>query len=83
MSDVPQVARYYLDEAGRREVRVRSFSKHGLSRDVQEQWVLVQNAHVYFETAELIAQLRGRHSPVERYDVAGVTVLEVFRLASN
>ena len=83
VSDVPHVARHYLDEAGRRDVRVRSFSKHGLSRDVTEQWVLVQNAHVYFETDELIAQLRRRHSPVERYDVAGVTVLEVFRLASN
>jgi hypothetical protein len=79
-SDVPQIVRHYLERAGRTDMGVRSFSGHGLSKDATEQWVLVQAAHAYFETDELAAQLRSRHSPVDVYEIEGVTVLEVFCL---
>ena len=80
VSDVPQIVRFYLEQKGRTDVGVRSFSGHGLSMNAREQWVLVQDAHVYFETADVIAQLRSRHKPVDVYRIDGVTVLEVFRL---
>ena len=80
VSDVPQIVRFYLEQEGRRDIGVRSFSGHGLSNDAHEQWVLVQDAHVYFETEELIAHLRSRSKPVDVYQIKGVTVLEVFHL---
>ena len=79
VSDVPGIVRYYLDRPGRTDVAVRSFSRHGLSKEATEQWVLVQDAHRHFETEALVAQLRRWHRPVDVYQVDGVTVLEVFR----
>lgn len=80
VSDVPEVVRFYLPEHRRKDLTVRSFSGEGLSLHAAEQWVLVQDAHLYFETEALIAQLRMWHSPAHEYRVEGVTVLQVFRL---
>ena len=82
VSDVPSIVRFYLEREGRTDIGIRSFSVHGLSPDATEQWVFVQDARVYFETEELIAQLRRRHEPVAIYGLEGVPLLEVFRLSA-
>jgi hypothetical protein len=82
VSDVPEVVRFYLDRTSRTGVRAESLSGSGLSRNGTEQWVLVQDAHVYFETEEPIKLLRMRHTPVKEYRINGVTVLQVFRIYS-
>ena len=83
VSDVPQVVDFYLARSPRRDIRVRSFSATGLSGNATEQWVFVQDAHVYFETEELIAFVRMRHTPISEYRINDVTVLQVFRIAAG
>jgi len=80
VSDVPEVIRFYLERSPRRDLQVKSFAGDGLSREANEQWVLVQEAHEYFETEELIALLEMRHQPVAEYRVNDVIVLQVFRI---
>jgi hypothetical protein len=80
VTDVPQVVRFYLDRSGRTDIEVTSLSTAGLSDSATEQWVLVQDAHIYFETEELVALLRMRHTPATEYHLADVTVLQVFRI---
>lgn len=80
VTDVPQVVRFYLDQSARTDVRIETLSASGLSSAAAEQWVLVQDAHVYFETQELIAMLRMRHKPVAEYRINDVTVLQLFRI---
>ena len=83
VSDVPQVVRFYLDRSSRADLRVESFSASGLSNQAAEQWVIVQDAHVYFETQELIAMLRMRHQPVAEYRINGVSILQLFRITPD
>jgi len=80
VTDVPQVVRFYLDRSRRTDVRIETFSASGLASLAAEQWVLVQDAHVYFETQEPIAMLRMRHKPVAEYRINDVTVLQLFRI---
>jgi hypothetical protein len=80
VSDVPEVVRFYLDRTARADVRTESLSGGGLSRNGTEQWVLVQDAHLYFETEELIKLLRMRHTPVMEYRIGDVLALQVFRI---
>ena len=80
VSDVPQVVKFYAARGPRTDLQVRSLSATGLSNNTTEQWVLVQQSHIYFETAEPIALLRLRHTPVAEFRVDDVTVLQLFRL---
>jgi hypothetical protein len=80
LTDVPQVVRFYLGRSGRTDLRVRSLSGTGLFENTTERWVLVQNAHLYFETEQLIALLRMRHAPVTEYRIKDVRVLQVYRI---
>ena len=80
VTDVPEVVGFYLGRSSRTDLRVESFSRTGLANRVAEQWVLVQDAHIYFETQELITMLRMRHTPVAEYRINDVSVLELFRI---
>ena len=78
-TDVPQVVEFYLQRSPRRDLQVKSLSG-GVFSNTTEQWVLVQESHVYFETEELIALLRLRHAPVAEFRMGDVTVLQLFRV---
>jgi hypothetical protein len=83
ISDVPQVVRFYLDRAPRADLRVRKLSSTGVFGNATEQWLLVQDSHVYFETQASIALLRMRHKPAAEYKIGDVTVLQVYRIAKG
>jgi hypothetical protein len=80
VSDVPQVVEFNLARSPRNDIQVKSFSGSTLYDTATEQWVLAQDAHVYFETEQLIALLRLRHRPVAEYRIGDVPVLQVFRI---
>ncbi len=80
VSDVPEVVRFYLARSPRNDIQVTSFSSSTLYKTATEQWVLVQDAHVYFETEQRIALLRLRHAPVAEYRIRDMSVLQVFRI---
>lgn len=79
VSDVPQVVRYYLGRTGRSDIAVRALSGDGLARS-GEQWVFVQDDHIYFENALTLEQLRRWYSPWREYRLRSDVVLQVFRL---
>jgi hypothetical protein len=81
LSDVPEVVRFYLARSSRSDIRVMSFSGSTLYKTRTEQWVMVQDAHVYFETDPLIALLRMRHAPVAEYRIGDLSVLQLFRIS--
>jgi hypothetical protein len=83
VTDVPAVVEFYLARSGRSDLVVKTFSATGLSGHATEQWVIVQQSHIAFETAELIAMLRMRHTPVVEFAVNGVRILQLFRIASG
>jgi hypothetical protein len=81
VSDVPEVVRFYLARRPRSDIQVTTFSGSTLYKTATEQWVLVQDAHVYFETEQRIALLRLRHAPVAEYRIRDMPVLQVFRIS--
>ena len=81
ISDVPQVVEFYLSRSSRTDLQVKSLSGSGVFSKTREQWVLVQDAHVYFETEEVIALLRLRHRPIAEFRMDDVTVLQLFRIS--
>jgi hypothetical protein len=81
VSDVPQVVEFYLSRGPRTDLQVKSLSGGGVFSNTTEQWVLVHESHLYFETEELIALLRLRHAPVAEFRMDDVTVLQLFRIA--
>lgn len=78
VSDASLVVRYYVERAGRADLAVRTLSEDGLTGH-GEQWVIVQDAHIYFENQQLVTQLR-RETPWREYRLRGTSVLQVFRL---
>lgn len=80
VSDADMVVDHYLRQAARPDLTSRSLSQRGLQAH-GEQWVLVQNSHLSFENADLVAQLRAQLRPWRRYRLDGVTAVEVFRVA--
>jgi len=81
LSDVPQVVEFYLSRSPRTDLQVKSLSGNGVFSRTTEQWILVQESHVYFETEEPIALLRLRHRPIAEFKMDDVTVLQLFRVA--
>lgn len=79
VSDASLVVQHYLAQTPRHDLEVRSLSEHGL-RFRGEQWILVQDSHVYFENATLIDQLRRAHVPWREYRLGGTPVLQVFKV---
>jgi hypothetical protein len=79
VSDATMVVEYYVSQAGRHDLELRSLSQHGM-RPRGEQWILVQDSHVYFENATLIDQLRRSQTPWREYRLGGTAVLQVFKV---
>jgi hypothetical protein len=79
VSDASLVVEYYVGRTLRHDLEVRSLSQHGV-RFRGEQWILVQDSHVYFENATLIDQLRRAQVPWREYRLGGTSVLQVFKV---
>jgi hypothetical protein len=79
VSDAALVVEHYVAQTSRNDLEVRSLSEHGL-RFRGEQWILVQDSHVYFENATLIDQLRRSQMPWREYRLGGTPVLQVFKV---
>jgi 4-amino-4-deoxy-L-arabinose transferase-like glycosyltransferase len=79
-SDATLVVQHYVNQTGRRDLVVSSLSRDGLA-GTGERWVLVQDAHIYFENQSLIEQVR-MHRPWREYRLGGTVVLQVYRLGS-
>jgi 4-amino-4-deoxy-L-arabinose transferase-like glycosyltransferase len=79
VSDADMVVDYYLRRTHRRDIVSRSLSGDGLQAR-GEQWVLVQDNHLSFENAALIAQLRARQPAWREYRLHGMLALQVFRV---
>jgi hypothetical protein len=80
VSDVPQVVAFYLSRSPRMDLHVKPLASNGVFSSTTEQWVIVQESHVYFETEELITLLRLRHRPVAEFRMDDVAVLQLFRI---
>lgn len=78
VSDASLAVGYYVERSGRSDLAVRTLSDDGLAGR-GEQWVIVQDAHIYFENQAVVAQLR-RETPWREYHLRGTSVLQVFRL---
>jgi hypothetical protein len=78
-SDAPSVVREYLRRDGRDDIEARSLSMAGVARPPVEAWVLAQNSHACFESAQVIDQLR-RRPPAFVYRVCGTTAVETYRM---
>jgi hypothetical protein len=81
VSDTPGIVAYYLRSTGRTDLHSRSLSADGLVR-FGEQFVLVQDDHIYFENVAEVARLRRAQTPWRDYRVMHTPVLQVFRLTS-
>ena len=81
VSDTPEVVEYYLARTGRHDIEVRSLSMQGTAWR-REQWVLVQNDHIYFENVSFVEYLRREQQPWREYAVMKTPVLQAFHLPS-
>lgn len=79
-SDASGVVRAYLDGHGRKDVRATSLSHDGLPMDAVDTWVVVHAGHLYFENLPMVEQLRSTRSPWRRVTIAGVRVVDIYRL---
>ena len=78
-SEAPGVVQYYVERSGRRDLDLRSLARDGLAMQ-GEQWVIVQDSHIYFENEALVAHLRQVARPWREYHLRGTPVVQVFRL---
>ena len=79
VSDVSDVVAHYLALEGRADIEAITLSGQGIPNDRRETWILVQDEHIYFETRELISQLRHRLTPWREVRAGRALVLQVFR----
>jgi 4-amino-4-deoxy-L-arabinose transferase-like glycosyltransferase len=79
VSDAPMVVEHYLSQLSRRDLSVRTLSQDGL-HGRGEAWVLVQESHIYFENAGIVAQLRQSQRPWREYRLGGTVVLEIYAI---
>jgi hypothetical protein len=80
VSDASEVVKHYLAASGRRDLRSRSLSAEGLPSGPSEVWVLVQDAHVYFENQASVEQLRRQATPWREIRMRGALAVQVFHL---
>jgi hypothetical protein len=80
VSDADMVVDYYLKRANRPDIVSRSLSGDGLLPRGQ-QWVLVQDNHLSFENAGVVAQLRAQYQTWREYRLHGRLAVQVFRVA--
>jgi 4-amino-4-deoxy-L-arabinose transferase-like glycosyltransferase len=79
VSDAENVVDYYVRRQPCGHLESRSLSGEGLLTH-GEQWVLVQDNHLSFENAALVAELRAQRHPWREYRLRGSPVLQVFRV---
>jgi hypothetical protein len=79
VGDTPAIVAYYLRRSRRPDLRPRSFSMQGLAPS-GEQFVLVQDDHIYFENVAAVEELRRNNAPWREYRVMRTSVLQVFHL---
>lgn len=78
ISDAPGVVGHYVGRLGRPDLKVLSLSQAGITPR-GEQWVIVQNEHLYFENRWAVARLRS--GPRWRdYRLRDTPVLELYQL---
>jgi hypothetical protein len=82
-SEVPAVVAEYLARQGRADVRPCSLTGDGLPMRSRDTWVIVQEAHTYFENAAMVEQLRRRLQPFADIRVGGASALSVFHLENG
>lgn len=79
MSDATGVVDQYLRLAGRSDVRSLSLSHDRLPPAPTGIWMIVQDAHVYFENQGVIEQVRRRLRPSFEIRAAGVIAAQAYR----
>jgi len=79
-SDAPGVVGEYLRQNGRADMEARSLSMAGLAPPPVESWLLAEESHACFESAQVVAQVRGRQEPHFVHRVRGTAAVEAFRL---
>jgi hypothetical protein len=79
-SDAATVVAEYLARDGRTDVRSCSISHDGLPMTRGDTWIVAQPGHIYFENADVIAQIRRRTAPWLTIDIHGVAAADVFHV---
>jgi hypothetical protein len=79
-SEIPAVVAEYLARHDRADVTPCSLTRDGLPMRSLDTWVIVQEAHTYFENAATLEQLRRRLQPFADIRVGGGSALSVFHL---
>ncbi len=79
-SEIPAVVAEYLARQDRGDITPCSVTRDGLPMHSVDTWVIVQEAHTYFENAATMEQLRRRQHPFADIRVGGSSALSVFHL---
>jgi hypothetical protein len=79
-SDASGVVAAYLLRAGRSDLQAWSLSRDGLPMRPVETWMIVQDAHVYFENQAVIEQVGRRLRPWSELWIRGALAVQVFRI---
>jgi len=80
VSDAPGVVAHYLKNSGRTDLRSQSLSAQGIPSSAQPSWVIVQDEHMTFENADLVAELRSRSVPWREFYSGDALAVQVFRI---
>jgi hypothetical protein len=79
-SDAAAVVSEYLAENARSDMESRSLSHDGIPMKAAERWAIVQDGHIYFENAAMIAGIRQHYRRWLVVRVAGAVAAEVYLL---
>jgi 4-amino-4-deoxy-L-arabinose transferase-like glycosyltransferase len=77
-SDASAVVSYYLAASGRTDLVSQSLSAEGLPAGPVERWVLVQDAHIYFENQAIVEQLRASVTPWRELRMRDALAVQIF-----
>jgi hypothetical protein len=83
VSDAAGVVARYVEDSGRTDLMSRSFSANGIPYDGRPVWVIVQNEHLTFENADVVAELRRRLCPWREVYAHDVLAVQVFRVTGK
>lgn len=78
VSDASAVVSHYLASSGRTDLVSRSLSAEGLPPGPIERWVLVQDAHIYFENQAVVEQLRASVAPWRELRMRDALAVQIF-----
>ncbi len=80
VSDANAVVAHYLEVSNRRDLRSVSLSAEGLPTNAADVWVIVQDAHLYFENQAIVERLRQQLTPWREIRMRGALAVQVFHL---